>query len=148
MRFWEARPSWDEMGMATALLWAERSTDPKVKVGAALLDHHHRVIGVGYNGRAAGEEHGRESLEAEGSGYLHAEDNLLMAANWNGERHTLYVTHAPCAQCARRIVNSRRVVRVVYRTDYVQAARVAQGLPSGPEILRAAGIEVLHVTNG
>ena len=32
-------------------LWASRSADAKVRVGACLLDHFHRVVGVGYNGR-------------------------------------------------------------------------------------------------
>jgi len=139
------RPTWDEMGMATARLWAMRSADPKVKVGACILDHHHRVVGVGYNGRAAGEPNERESLEQGQSGAIHAEVNALLAAHWEAEGHTLYVTHAPCAQCARLIVNSRRVRRVLYATPYEEVARTERGLPSGPDILRAAGIEVTHV---
>lgn len=139
------RPTFDEMGMATAQLWALRSADVKVRVGAAILDHWHRVVGVGYNGRATGEPDERESLEHGQSGAIHAENNALLAANWNGENHTLYVTHAPCAQCARLIVNSRRVRRVLYAEHYEESARVEAGLPSGPDILRAAGIEVTHV---
>lgn len=128
--------------MATARLWATRSADPKVQVGACLLDHHNRVVGVGYNGRAAGEPNERESLEQGHSGYIHAEVNALLAATWNGERHTLYVTHEPCATCARLIVNSRRVTRVVYATAYTEAARQQAGLPSGAGILRTAGTVV------
>ena len=79
------------------------------------------------------------------SGFIHAEVNALLAANWNGEAHTLYVTHEPCATCARLIVNSRRVSRVVYGIPYSEETRVAGGLPSGADILRSSGIEVLHV---
>ena len=139
------RPTWDEMGLATARLWAHRSSDPKVKVGAAILDHHHRVVGIGYNGRAAGEPNERESLEQGESGYIHAEVNALLSAHWQGEAHTLYLTHAPCAACARLIVNSRRITRVLYVTPYEEATRAAKSLPSGPDLLRAAGIEVQHV---
>ena len=57
------RPTFDELGLATARLWATRSADPKVQVGACLLDRWNRVVGVGYNGRAAGEPNERESLE-------------------------------------------------------------------------------------
>lgn len=142
------RPSFDELGMATAHLWARRSADPKVRVGACLLDRHHRVVGVGYNGRAAGEPNERESLEQGGSGFIHAEVNALLAANWNGENHTLYVTHEPCAVCARLIINSRRVSRVLYATSYRETARLQQGLPTGEEILRSAGIETLQFTLG
>lgn len=136
------RPSFDDLGLATARLWATRSADPKVQVGACILDRHHRVVGVGYNGRAAGEPNDRESLEQGLSGYIHAEVNALLAANWNGEGHTLYVTHEPCAACARLIVNSRRVGRVVYDVDYSEVRRVGAGLPAGADILRGAGIAV------
>ena len=139
------RPSFDDLGLATARLWATRSADTKVQVGACLLDRHHRVVGVGYNGRAAGEPNERESLLHGASGFIHAEVNALLAANWNGEGHTLYVTHEPCATCARLIVNSRRVSRVVYGVPYSEETRVAGGLPSGADILRSSGIEVLHV---
>ncbi|MDO5501096.1 MAG: deaminase, partial [Propionibacteriaceae bacterium] len=66
----------------------------------------------------------------------------LLAANWNGEGHTLFVTHEPCATCARLIVNSRRVTRVVYETGYAEVARTEAGLPSGAQILRDAGLTV------
>ncbi|MFD2609094.1 dCMP deaminase family protein [Deinococcus taklimakanensis] len=138
------RPSFDELGLATARLWATRSADPKVQVGACILDRHHRVVGVGYNGRAAGEPNERESLVQGASGFIHAEVNALLAANWNGEGHTLYVTHEPCSVCARLIVNSRRVSRVVFAAAYREVTRVEAGLPSGAEILQAAGIEVRH----
>ena len=140
-----SRPTFDELGIATARLWATRSADPKVKVGACILDHHHRVVGVGYNGRAAGEPNERESLSQGASGFIHAEVNALLAANWNGEGHTLYVTHEPCSTCARLIVNSRRIVRVLFDAEYREDARAEAGLPSGAGILQAAGIEVNRV---
>lgn len=136
------RPSFDELGVATARLWATRSADSKVQVGACLLDHFNRVVGVGYNGRAAGEPNERESLEQGMSGFIHAEVNALLAANWNGEAHTLYITHEPCATCARLILNSRRVRRVVYVASYTEPVRQASGLPSGEQILAAAGLAV------
>ena len=136
------RPTFDDLGLATAKLWATRSADSKVQVGACLLDHRNRVVGVGYNGRAAGEPNERESMEQGQSGFIHAEVNALLAANWNGDQHTLYVTHEPCATCARLIVNSHRVVRVVFATAYAETSRVEAGLPSGERILTDAGIAV------
>ena len=142
MAMTSARPSFDDLGMATARLWGSRSADAKVQVGACLLDHNNRVVGVGYNGRAAGEPNERESMEQGLSGFIHAEVNALLAANWNGEQHTMYVTHEPCATCARLIVNSRRIRRVVYATPYVEQSRAEAGLPSGAQILGGAGIQV------
>ena len=139
------RPSFDQLGMETARLWAGRSADPKVQVGACILDRHNRVVGVGYNGRAAGEPNERESLTQGASGFIHAEVNALLAANWNGENHTLYVTHEPCATCARLIVNYRRISRVLFAQNYTEQTRVGAGLPSGAGILEAAGIEVQYV---
>ncbi|MBB1483138.1 deoxycytidylate deaminase [Tessaracoccus sp. MC1865] len=136
------RPSFDELGLATARLWASRSADAKVQVGACLLDRWHRVVGVGYNGRAAGEPNQRESMAQGQSGFIHAEVNALLAANWNGEGHTLFVTHEPCATCARLIINSRRVTRVVYETGYTEVVRSEVGLPSGAQILRDGGLSV------
>ncbi|HZK05526.1 MAG TPA: deaminase [Actinomycetaceae bacterium] len=136
------RPTFDELGMATAHLWASRSSDDKVRVGACLLDHNNRVVGVGYNGRAAGEPNERESSEQGLSGFIHAEVNALLAANWNGEAHTMYVTHEPCATCARLIVNSRRVRRLVFDTPYTEEIRMSWGLPSGQQILEESGIQV------
>lgn len=136
------RPSFDELGMATAKLWATRSADPKVQVGACILDHHNRVVGVGYNGRASGEPNERESMDQGLSGFIHSEVNALLAANWNGEQHTLYVTHEPCATCARLIINSHRIRRVIFATAYTEQSRLEADLPSGAQILRAAGIDV------
>ncbi|SEJ90212.1 Deoxycytidylate deaminase [Deinococcus reticulitermitis] len=139
-----SRPSWDEMGVRTAQLWAERSADPKLKVGSCLMDRWHRVIGVGYNGRAAGEPNERESLDQGMSEALHAEINCLLAANWNGEGATLYVTSEPCASCARAIINARRISRVVYVSPYYEDARRGRDLPRGADILRDAGVEVVQ----
>jgi deoxycytidylate deaminase len=42
--------SWDDYFMAAAFLSAQRSKDPLSPQGACLVDHHQRVIGIGYNG--------------------------------------------------------------------------------------------------
>lgn len=134
------RPSFDEMGMETARLWAQRSADPKHKVGAAILSaRSHTLVSIGYNGRHPGsptEE--RASLEVGGSLYIHAEQNALLRARWEpGETHHLYVTHAPCPECALLILAARHVSRVMIGNPYAMPGR-----PDGVSILRAAGIEV------
>lgn len=142
-----SRPTFDELGMATAKLWSRRSADNKVQVGCAILDHYNRLVGVGYNGRAAGEPNERES-EAHGmSGFIHAEVNALLAANWNGDQHTLYCTHSPCSDCARLIINSRRIKRVVYAAPYHQPNRAYAQLPTGIDILRNAGIDIVEAVS-
>jgi dCMP deaminase len=42
--------AWDDYFMAVAFLTAQRSKDPNTQVGACLVDHRRRIVGVGYNG--------------------------------------------------------------------------------------------------
>lgn len=42
--------TWDQYFMGVALLSAQRSKDPRTKIGACIVDPHHRIIGIGYNG--------------------------------------------------------------------------------------------------
>ena len=39
-----SRPTFDELGIATAQLWATRSADAKVQVGACLLEDRKSVV--------------------------------------------------------------------------------------------------------
>lgn len=49
-----SRPSWDDYGQAFAEAAAIRGDCTRRKVGAAILDSNHRVIGAGYNGSYSG----------------------------------------------------------------------------------------------
>ena len=157
-----AVPGWDDYFLGIADAVAARAKCTRRRVGAVLTIDH-RIIATGYNGAAPGEDDclagacppgklGYDDVPGLGDydrpgtpGFciaIHAEVNALLAANWNGEGHTLFVTHEPCATCARLIVNSRRVVRVVYEQGYMETARATAGLPSGAQILRDAGLLV------
>ncbi|TDE87359.1 deoxycytidylate deaminase [Deinococcus sp. S9] len=138
-----SRPSWEEMGMRTAKLWAERSMDPKHRVGAcAMSNDSHVVVGISYNGRYPGSpSEDRASLEVGGSEFLHAEQNLLVRARWeHGEKHTLLVTHEPCHECALLILAARHINRVVFETPYAGDGKRRRGA----DILREAGVEVMQ----
>lgn len=145
--------SWDEIGMAMAILIAEgRSQDPKHKVGCVIISEQSKTpIAFGYNGRAPGEINDRESNEVGRSGYLHAEENALLAASSRfvvGENHILYCTHEPCDHCARLIIRSNAIHRiskisaVVYLEPYYDPWRRERDLPRGADILSRAGIIV------
>lgn len=51
-----SRPIWDEMGIGTAKLYAERGTCPRMQVGAVFV-RDNRPLAVGYNGAPAGMPH-------------------------------------------------------------------------------------------
>ena len=46
--------SWEEYFMAIAELSALRSKDPSTQVGACIVNHGKRIIGIGYNGFPTG----------------------------------------------------------------------------------------------
>ena len=46
---------WDRDFLELASTWANlKSKDPKVKVGAIIVDEHNRIISTGYNGFPVG----------------------------------------------------------------------------------------------
>lgn len=118
------RPSLDTTLLNAASVFAQRSTCQRLQVGAVLAVDS-RIVSTGYNGVASGLphcEHGPESgqcLEA-----VHAEANVLAFAARHGistAGSTLYVTHSPCLDCAKLLINAG-VERVVYAERYRSAA--------------------------
>ncbi len=113
------RPSWDEIWMSFAKKIAERSCDPRNKVGAVIVtDDNTQVLGIGYNGSWAGGPNEVESLEPGKSGMIHAEINALIKMNYSHHKgKKLYVTLSPCRTCAKAIINGG-IDNVIYMDDY------------------------------
>ena len=126
------RPSWDEYFMEMAELTAKRSTCMRRHVGAVIVKDRH-AIATGYNGAPSGimhcEERGgciRQQLNVP-SGQrhelcmaLHAEQNAIIQAAVMGnsvEGGTIYITHQPCANCAKMILNAG-IKRIVIKEGY------------------------------
>ena len=126
------RPSWDEYFMEMAELTAKRSTCMRRSVGAVIVKDR-RAIATGYNGAPRGiahcEERGgciRQQMNIP-SGQrhelcmaLHAEQNAIIQAAAMGnsiEGGTIYITHQPCAICAKMIINSG-IKRIVIKEGY------------------------------
>ena len=126
------RPSWDEYFMEMAELTAKRTTCMRRHVGAVIVKDRH-AIATGYNGAPSGimhcEERGgciRQQLNVP-SGQrhelcmaLHAEQNAIIQAAVMGnsvEGGTIYITHQPCAICAKMILNAG-IKRIVIKEGY------------------------------
>ena len=133
------RPTWDQIWMRMAHLIAQRSIDPRTKVGAIVVSADNtRVLGIGYNGDYRGGPNAVESLEPGKSGTIHAELNALIKCDYLPEMaRAMYVTSAPCLACAKLIINARIPV-VVYDVEYRD--------PAGLELLRANGVTVRQFT--
>lgn len=129
----------DYLYMRMAKTWSENSYCQRRQVGALLVKDN-MIISDGYNGTPSGFENYCEDENNVSKPYvLHAEANAItkVARSHNSsEDATLYVTTSPCMECSKLIIQSG-IKRVVYEEEY----RINDGL----EILRRAGIEVLHL---
>lgn len=132
------RPDWAETWMQVAWTIAARSYDPRLKVGAIVVTaDNSQVLAVGYNGNCKGEPNVPESDEPGKSGFIHAETNALVKCDYNCyKKKHMYVTHSPCRACCKLLINAE-IAKVVYQVPYRDT--------SGLDLLKAAGIEVLHI---
>ena len=132
------RPTWPETLMNVAREMAKRSYDPRLKVGAIVVScDNTQMLSVGYNGNYKGGPHSHESSEPGKSGFIHAEVNALVKCDFNfPKRKHMYVTHMPCKDCSKLIINAE-IARVIWDVPY--------RLTEGVELLKSVGIEVLSL---
>lgn len=135
------RPQFELIYMRFAFDLARRSTCTRLAVGCVIVStDYSRVYGIGYNGNARGLPNTCESTEPGNCGCLHAEDNALLKTSEGPETEKIvFVTHQPCAYCAKRMVNKGGIRRVYYSEPY----RLRRGL----EILEQAGVEVFRLSH-
>ena len=150
--------------MKTAETFAELSHARRLHVGAIVVKDD-RIISIGYNGMPAGWDNNcedeipanngkyRRQLLPKTSGLwesydlktkpevLHAETNAiakLARSSDSGLGADLFVTHAPCLDCAKLIYQSG-IKRVWYGAEYRSS--------DGPDFLRKSGVEVEQITS-
>lgn len=110
--------------MQTAMTFAELSHARRLHVGAIVVKDD-RIISIGYNGMPAGWDNDCEEKIYKIDGYLvddegcyelrtksevlHAEANAitkLAKSAESGQGADIFITHAPCIQCAKLIYQS------------------------------------------
>lgn len=121
-----ARPSLDAQMLEHATVAGQRSTCSRLQVGAVLPVDDGRLILSGRNGAWTGVKHCQHPSDDPCAVSVHAEQNLLLTARAYGfyaalRGGTVYVTHAPCRDCARAL-HQDGVTRVVYREAYRSVA--------------------------
>ena len=140
--------------MKTAETFAELSHAQRLHVGAIVVKDD-RIISIGYNGMPAGWDNNCEDESVElYSGYegaihktvlktkpevLHAETNAiakLAKSNESGLGASMFITHAPCLDCAKLIYQSG-ISSVLYRDAYRDT--------SGITFLEKSGITVEQI---
>ena len=130
----------DRRYLAMAGIWAQNSYCKRRQVGALLVKDK-MIISDGYNGTPSGFENNCEEGDITKPYVLHAEANAITKvarSNNSSESATLYVTSSPCLECAKLIIQAG-IKRVVFSENY----RVEDGI----NLLKRAGIEILHVEN-
>ena len=125
----------DQRYLEMAEIWAKNSYCKRRQVGALLVKNN-MIISDGYNGTPSGFENVCEENGVTKPYVLHAEANAISKVAKSGnssEGATLYVTAAPCIECAKLIIQSG-IKRVVYKDEY--------RLTDGIDLLARAGVEV------
>lgn len=137
--------SWDECLMQIAHVIAQRSKDPSTQNGAVIVDPHHVIVGLGYNGWPRGVDNDHFPWDSEGdflnrknTYVVHAEENAIYNANKDTTGCILYAPLFPCNECAKTIIQ-KGIVEIVYETmrDANEPTRVA-----ARRLFDAAGIKV------
>ena len=136
-----------EAFMKTAETFAECSTAVRLHVGAIVVKDD-RIISIGYNGMPSGWDNNCETeqhffpnmmeLKTKPE-VLHAETNAiakLARSTESGLGAVLFVTHAPCLDCAKLVYQSG-IDSVYYRESY----RSEEGI----KFLQKAGVKVLQI---
>lgn len=123
---------WEQAYMDVAERFAELSTARRLKVGAIVVKDD-RIISIGYNGMPSGWDNNCENdfgLDLKGNQtlvtkpeVLHAEANALSklaSSNESGKDANIFITHAPCMECAKLIYASKIknvYFKNIYRSD-------------------------------
>ena len=140
--------------MDVAERFAQLSSAVRLQVGAIVVKDD-RIISIGYNGMPAGWDNVCEEKVywidgslVDDAGYydlktkpevLHAESNAvakLAKSSESGDGATIFVTHAPCIDCAKLIYQSG-INTVYYRTAYRDT--------SGVDFLAKSDVEVIKI---
>lgn len=136
--------------MDTAERFAQLSSAKRLKVGAVVVKDN-RIISIGYNGTPSGWDNECEYIEYDDNGdplgtktkpeVIHAEANAiakLAKSNESGQGADIFITHAPCIDCAKMIYGAG-INNVWYRNSY----RNEDGL----NFLKKCGVNTGKATN-
>ena len=130
----------DKYYIKVAKLCAKNSYAIKLQVGAIIVKDG-QIMSDGFNGTPCGFENKCEVKSMDGSLHtlsyvLHAESNAILKCAKYGRAtngSTLYITHSPCIECAKLIIQAG-IIRVVYLEEYKNL--------DGVELLKRIGIKV------
>lgn len=134
---------WETYFMGIAYLSAMRSKDPSTQVGACIVNEKNRIVGIGYNGFPYGcddtifpWDRGEELVESKYAYVVHAELNAILNSHSDLTDCSIYVTHYPCNECAKAIIQSG--IKKIYFANN-QRAEMAE-TKAAKKMFEAAGV--------
>ena len=121
------RPTRKKYYMEITKLVAARSTCPRARVGAVLVEPDiQRIVATGYNGAVRGAPHcdevGCMMEDNHCRRTIHAEMNAILHLEHSYNYLELYTTHQPCYQCTKALL-AVRVKAVYYIHEYKDIIR-------------------------
>ena len=132
---------YDKAYLRLAESWAKLSQCNRKQVGAIIVKDE-IIISDGFNGTPAGFDNCCENENGLTHWYvLHAEANAILKvakSSNNCKGATLYLTHSPCRDCSKLVLQSG-IKRVVFKEAYKD--------PSGIDFLGNAGVEIVHISD-
>jgi dCMP deaminase len=132
---------YDRAYLRLAENWAKLSHCTRKQVGAIIVKDA-IIISDGFNGTPAGFDNCCENEQGETHWYvLHAEANAILKvakSTNNCSGATLYLTHSPCRDCSKLILQSG-ISRLVYQEEYKDK--------TGLQFLEESGLEILQITS-
>jgi dCMP deaminase len=137
----EKQARYDRAYLRLATSWAKLSHCKRKQVGAIIVKDA-IIISDGYNGTPAGFDNCCENKIGETHWYvLHAEANAILKvakSTNNCKDATLYLTHSPCKDCSKLVLQSG-IKRLVYQEAYKDT--------SGIDFLKSAGLDIEQIQN-
>lgn len=139
----------DECSMRLAETISLRSKDPSTQVGACITSiKDGRIMSLGYNGFPFGcsdDTFNWEKDDDSDNKYLyvvHAELNAIISARRDLSGCRLYVTHFPCNECMKAIIQAG-IKEVVFLNMYRPNSNIAI---SSMKMAKAAGVRLIKFT--
>ena len=114
----------------------------KLKVGAYIVSLTDKIVGIGYNRLVKGLEGQKSEYYGENNELItrpeviHAEADAILNASYT-KNCVMYITHAPCFECAKLIVHSG-IKEVYYNKIYREDKESF-------ELLRTVGVKIKQI---
>ena len=145
---------WHYRFMEVATLVSSWSKDPSTKTGAIVVGPDREIRATVYNGLVRGVDDNKPERMERPTKYdffEHAERNAIYNACLTGTQLkgcVIYVTHPPCTDCARAIIQSGIKMVVTFemeKRDDITSPTWRDKLNYSQEMFKEAGIEYLEL---